>query len=74
MTVLLSTAYLAPVEYYRLLSHAGQPIIETADNYVKQTYRNRCIIASANGLQTLSIPILKPDSLKCLTKDIRIAD
>ena len=74
MTVLLSTAYLAPVEYYRMLANAGEVIIETADNYVKQTYRNRCVIASANGLQTLSIPVVKPDSPKCLTKDIRIAD
>ena len=73
-TVFLSTAYLAPVEYYRMLANSGQVIIETADNYVKQTYRNRCVIASANGLQTLSIPVVKPDSPKCLTKDIRIAD
>jgi len=74
MTVRLSTAYLAPVEYYRMLANAEQVIIETADNYVKQTYRNRCVIASANGPQTLSIPVIKPDSPKCLTKDIRIAD
>ncbi|MDR0542169.1 MAG: WbqC family protein [Dysgonamonadaceae bacterium] len=74
MTVFLSTAYLAPVEYYRMLANARQIIIETADNYVKQTYRNRCIIASANGLQTLSIPIIKPETPKCLTRDIRMAD
>jgi hypothetical protein len=74
MNVLLSTACLAPVEYYRILANAGRVVIETADNYVKQTYRNRCIIASANGLQTLSIPIVKPDSPKCLSKEIRIAD
>jgi hypothetical protein len=74
MTVRLSTAYLAPVEYYCLLANAGAVVIETVDNYVKQTYRNRCVIASANGLQTLSIPIVKPDSPKCLMKDIRIAE
>jgi len=51
-----------------------QAMIEAHCNYVKQTYRNRCVIASANGLQTLSIPIVKPDSLKCPTKDIRIAE
>jgi hypothetical protein len=73
MTLLLSTAYLAPVEYYLLLASSGQAIIETAENYPKQTYRNRCVIASANGLQTLSIPVVKP-SPKCHTKDIRIAD
>jgi hypothetical protein len=56
------------------LARAQQVIIEKEDNYVKQTYRNRCVIASANGLQTLSIPIEKPDSPKCLTRDIRIAE
>jgi hypothetical protein len=73
-TVLLSTAYLAPVEYYLQMANHSQIIIEKQDNYTKQTYRNRCVIASANGLQTLSIPIVKPDSPKCLTKDIRIAE
>jgi hypothetical protein len=72
-TVLLSTAYLAPVEYYRLMYHFPAVMIEKHCHYTKQTYRNRCVIASANGIQTLSIPILKPDSLKCPTKDIRIA-
>jgi len=73
-TVLLSTAYLAPVEYYLQMNTHQQVIIEQHCNYIKQTYRNRCVIASANGLQTLSIPIVKPDSPKCLTKDIRIAE
>ncbi|MDR0866520.1 MAG: WbqC family protein [Candidatus Symbiothrix sp.] len=72
--MILTTAYLAPVEYYTQLNRAQPIIIEKQDNYIKQTYRNRCVIASANGLQTLSIPIVKPDSLKCLTRDIRIAE
>jgi len=73
-TVYLSTAYLAPVEYYMQMLAFPQIIIEKHCNYVKQTYRNRCIIASANGLQTLSIPVEKPETVKCLTKDIRIAE
>jgi len=73
-TVLLSTAYLAPVAYYVQLCRHPQATIEAHCNYIKQTYRNRCAIASANGCQTLSIPIVKPDSLKCPTKDIRIAE
>ncbi|MDR0683491.1 MAG: WbqC family protein [Dysgonamonadaceae bacterium] len=73
-TVLLSTAYLAPVEYYMQLNNAERVIIEKTDHYVKQTYRNRCIIATTNGLQTLSIPVVKPDFHKCYTKDMRIAD
>ena len=70
----MSTAYLAPVEYFIQMCRYPQVIIEAHCNYIKQTYRNRCIIASANGRQTLSIPIVKPDSLKCPTKDIRIAE
>jgi len=73
-TVLLSTAYLAPVEYYHQMCNHPQAIIEAHCNYVKQTYRNRCVIASANGRQTLSIPVVNPDSLKCQTKDIRISE
>jgi hypothetical protein len=70
--VWLSTAYLAPVEYYRYLVNAPQVVIESHEHYVKQSYRNRCVIASANGLQTLSIPVEKPDSP--LIRDIRIAE
>jgi len=73
-TVFLSTAYLAPVEYYVQLANTEHIIIEKQDNYIKQTYRNRCIIASANGIQTLSIPIVKPNSYKRLTQDICISE
>lgn len=72
--ILLTTTYLAPVEYYQYLNRSSQAVVEQHDHYVKQTYRNRCVIASANGLQTLSIPVIKPLSPKCLTKDIQIAD
>jgi hypothetical protein len=73
-TALLSTAYLAPVDYYMCLAEFEKIVIEQHCNYIKQTYRNRCIIASANGLQVLSIPVERTESVKCLTKDIRISD
>lgn len=70
----ISSAYLAPVQQYCKLYQYPVICIETAENYLKQTYRNRCTIATANGLLSLSIPIVKPDTLKCLIKDIRISD
>jgi hypothetical protein len=73
-TVYLSSAYLAPVQYYCKLCSYDTAYIETAENYPKQTYRNRCLIAGANGVQPLSVPIEKPATEKCLTKDIRISD
>ncbi len=72
--VFLSTAYLAPIQYYTKLFAADQVWLEACDNYIKQTYRNRCTIAAANGPLTLSIPIVKPDTHKCLTRDIQISD
>ncbi|GHT77528.1 hypothetical protein FACS189463_3740 [Bacteroidia bacterium] len=71
--ILLSTAYLAPVEYYVQLCH-HPAVIEQYDHYGKQSYRNRSVIATTNGLQTLSIPVEKPGSPKCFTRDIRIAE
>lgn len=71
---LFSSLYLAPIEYYSALFHSESAIIEIHDNYQKQSYRNRCIIGGANGPLSLSIPIEKPETLKCKTKDIRIAD
>lgn len=73
-TVHLSTAYLAPVQYYCKLYSCRTAWIEAAENYPKQTYRNRCTIAAANGLLPLSVPVVKPATLKCPTKDIRISD
>jgi hypothetical protein len=73
-TVLLSSLYLAPVEYYSKLFRASKVQIEIHDHYTKQSYRNRCIIAGANGPLPLSIPIEKPSDLACEMKDIRIAD
>lgn len=74
MPVYLSTTYLGPVQQYCKLYRFSEVYIETAENYIKQSYRNRCTIAGANGPLSLSIPIVKPDTLKCLTKDIRISD
>ena len=63
--VYLSTAYLGPVQQYAKLLQYPVVYIETMENYLKQTYRNRCVIAAANGPLALSIPIIKPDTLKC---------
>ena len=71
--VLLSSFYLAPVEYYSRLHRAGSALIEIHDNYQKQSYRNRCTIAGANGPLSLSIPVEKPTSSNSRMKDIRIA-
>lgn len=70
----LSTAYLGPVQQYVKMAQYDAVYIEREENYIKQTYRNRCVLAAANGPLTLSVPIVKPDDLKYPTKEIRISD
>jgi len=71
--ICLSTAYLAPVEYYSEMAKADAVFIESHDYYSKQTYRNRCLIAAANGPMALTIPVEKAGSEKMLTCEVRIS-
>lgn len=55
---LLTTAYLAPVQYYCKLLSYDRVDVELCEHYTKQTYRNRCVIATAGGQQTLTVPVV----------------
>ncbi len=55
----LSTAYLPPVAYVKVISDSSITFIEKFENYQKQSYRNRCYIYSANGQLPLIIPIFR---------------
>jgi len=57
--VVLSTAYLPPIQYFAKLLAYDVVYIESAENYAKQSYRNRCTILSANGPLNLSVPAVK---------------
>lgn len=74
MNIYLSSAYLAPIQYYAKFVQVDHIFIEQNENYTKQSYRNRSMIVSANGSIPLSIPVVHSSSEKILTKDIRIAD
>ncbi len=71
-TALLSTAYLGPVQYYCKIIQYNQIFIERFEHYSKQSFRNRCIILSANGPLCLSIPVKKSHNTKMFTKDIQL--
>lgn len=71
---LFSTAYCAPVSYYACMLRFDKVWIEQHERYVKQTYRNRCVISAANGSMALTIPVEKPAFGKTGIRDIRISD
>lgn len=55
--VLLSTTYFGPIQWYQKLYRAEEVFIERCESFQKQTYRNRCIIATTNGPQPLTVPV-----------------
>jgi hypothetical protein len=70
--LLLSTAYLPPAEYFARIANASEALIEKEENYLKQSYRNRCYILSPSGQQPLSVPVYLGSLHKTPVKDIRI--
>lgn len=72
-TALLQTTYFGPIQWYQKLYRYDHCIIEQHDSYQKQTFRNRCVIATANGVQALTVPVEHSDD-KMQTKDLRISD
>lgn len=68
MSVLLSAAYFPPVEYFAVMAKdftlspdrviPSIVYIEACENYQKQSYRNRCVIYSQSGPESLSFPVV----------------
>ncbi len=73
MTALLQTSYFGPIQWYQKLNRFEFCLIEQCDSYQKQTYRNRCVIATANGVQALTVPV-EVSGEKQAVKDVRISD
>jgi len=72
VSILLSTAYLPPIAYFKAFLNCEHAFLEVKEHYVKQSYRNRCLIGSVEGVKTLIIPVCKTTSNHCLVQDVRI--
>ncbi len=59
---LLSTAYFPPVEYFAAMVNSDRVLIEKCEIFQKQSYRTRCHIYGANGLLSLSVPVLRGEA------------
>lgn len=73
MNNIFPTSYLPDIQYVALFCQNEAPRIELYETYQKQSCRTRCNVMTANGLQTLSVPILKTNGNHTLTKDIAIS-
>lgn len=73
-SVLLTSAYLPPIQYFSKIYGAPCIYMETYEHYAKQTYRNRALIAGPNGVQALTIPVEHEYNKRPATRDIRLSD
>lgn len=71
--ILLSSAYLAPVQYYTKLFTYQEVWIEISEHFLKQTYRNRTVILTANGSQNLTVPVAEGSNSKKIIRDVTIS-
>jgi len=70
MQILTELHYLPSIPYFSNLLKADKIIIEAKENFQKQSYRNRCYILAAQGIQSLSIPVEK--SFNKNIRDVKI--
>lgn len=71
MNIIIELHYLPTIPYFQQLKNAQNIYINLHEKYPKQTLRNRTFILTANGIQSLSVPILKHTS-RGFTRDVAI--
>ena len=79
MKAILATTYFGPVQWYQKLNRFDGVLMEQHEHFLKQTYRNRCVIATTQGVQALTVPVEAPvgEGLalsKTPIKDVRISN
>ena len=70
---LFTTAYFPSISYMARFLKEDAPVVEVWETYHKQTYRNRCRVMTANGVESLSVPVVKVNGNHTMTKDMAIS-
>ncbi len=80
MKTLIELQYLPSIAYFSVLRSSENIIVEKFEHFIKQSYRNRCHILTAQGIQRLIVPITSKSARmnrkdaygKVLITDVRI--
>ena len=67
----IESQYFPSLEFFSLIKNENEISIDGNEYFVKQTFRNRCYILSANNVMQLTVPLIGANK-KILTKDIKI--
>ncbi len=73
-TLLIPSTYLGPIQLYTHIYAADRIVEDRHEHFVKQTYRNRCYIASPTGPLALTVPIVRDNASHTPVRDIRLSD
>ena len=73
MELLSHPLYLAPIPFYASLYKCDRLAMNGDEPFVKQTFRNRAVIATENGTQSLTIPVIH-DGGRTAMRDVRISE
>jgi hypothetical protein len=71
MNLLFSSVYAGNIDYYSSFYKASSITIDIHEHFEKQSFRNRCVIAGANGRLNLTVPVKRKVGKNKL-KDVRV--
>ena len=74
MDIIAHSMYLAPVEQYVRLYAGKRMLVDFDAPFVKQTFRNRALIAAENGALPLTIPVVHSGGIRQAMRDVRISE
>lgn len=73
MILISDLQYFPSVIFYKISYNFSNIFFDQYELYQKMSFRNRCIIAGANGIIRLSVPLLQGRNQKNIMKDVKIA-
>ncbi len=75
MSVVLTELHFLPcIAAFQHYAQANTILLEAQENYQKGSYRNRCHILGANGLQRLSLPLAKGKNNQQNIREVGLSD
>ncbi len=72
--LLVEFQYLAPISFYSALINTTNLVFEEYEFYRKMSFRNRCIVAGANGPIQLTVPLTLGRNQKTLITKVELAN
>ncbi len=74
MPQIFPTSYFGNLSYYSALIKEFSIIFEAKEHFIKQTYRNRCEVLTGNGIQAISIPVIRKNGSKTAIDEVEISN